>query len=484
MDSGGFFGFGGAYGDASLPLDDDYVALRQAIWRAADDGYKHAVETLTKKRAYLRDKHIADRPNDFSPAPAVQHIDPTAVFRFDEALWEDNLRRISGRFKQCEPVQESGARLLVAAGNRYVVNSEGTRLRVADRGALLVISAAVQADDGMRIADSRTFAGDTADDFPPLEKLLAEVDNLVATLTQALQAPVIEHYTGPVLFEGVAAAQVFQSLLSEGVAGRPDPVGEQRRMSPSTEKLEARLGTRILPKTFQVWDDPTVHKHADAVLLGHYRYDDEGVAAARVDIVKDGRLENLCLSRAPTKKLSGSNGHGRRAPGGSAPQAAAACLFIDDANAVPNAELKDALIAAAKDAGLEYGVRVRSLHSLSLASQPSDMMSLVMRFQHGGFMQSPSGLSDPVVAHKVYVADGREEPLRGCEFGPADVSHLRRIAAAGDTPFVYNYIGVGLGGATPPTTIVAPPVLFEELQLSKVEQEHDKRPILKAPLFR
>jgi len=63
-----------------------------------------------------------------------------------------------------------------------------------------------------------------------------------------------------------------------------------------------------------------------------------------------------------------------------------------------------------------------------------------------------------------------------------DVTALKRIKAAGDTPTVYNYIG--LGGATPPTTIVAPPVIVDELELSKIEQEHDKPPILKAPLFR
>jgi hypothetical protein len=65
-----------------------------------------------------------------------------------------------------------------------------------------------------------------------------------------------------------------------------------------------------------------------------------------------------------------------------------------------------------------------------------------------------------------------------------DVTALKRIKAAGDTPTVYNYIGLGLGGATPPTTIVAPPVVVDELELSKIEQENDKPPILKAPLFR
>ena len=45
-------------------------------------------------------------------------------------------------------------------------------------------------------------------------------------------------------------------------------------------------------------------------------------------------------------------------------------------------------------------------------------------------------------------------------------------------------ISLGMGGASPPATIVAPPILFEELELSKIEQELDKLPILKAPASR
>jgi hypothetical protein len=94
------------------------------------------------------------------------------------------------------------------------------------------------------------------------------------------------------------------------------------------------------------------------------------------------------------------------------------------------------------------------------------------------------GLDDPVVAYKVYVADGREEPFRGCEFGPMDVTKLKHVAAAGDRPVVHSYVGLGIGRATPPSAIVAPPVLLPELELSKIEQEFDKLPILKAPLLR
>jgi hypothetical protein len=64
------------------------------------------------------------------------------------------------------------------------------------------------------------------------------------------------------------------------------------------------------------------------------------------------------------------------------------------------------------------------------------------------------------------------------------VSKLKRIIAAGKAPVVYNYIGLGFTGATPPSSIIAPAVLFEELDISKIEQEHEKLPILQAPAAR
>lgn len=466
-------------GQANLPVDDDYFAIRQAIWRATDGEYKEAVETLTKKRAYMRDKRIEDRPDDFSQVQPVEHSEPTAVLRFDQARWEENLRRISAHFKQYDQVQDSGVQLSVGAGNAYVVTSEGTRVRTADTGAVLRINAAVQAEDGMRISSGRNYVGDAADDLPPVDEILADIDTLVDDLTAAMKASAIEHYTGPVLFDARSAAQMFRVMLAGGVVGKVDPVGTERRRFAGAENLEKKIGQRILPRSFQVYDDPTVKEFDDTVLFGHYRYDDEGVPAQRLDIVVDGELKDMCLSRVPTKKLSGSNGHARRSPGSSAPAASVGSLFIEDDKGLSDEELKAALLEAAEDEGLEYGLRIESISSVGLGTSQADMLSSIMRVQRRG-----GGLGDPIVAYKVYVEDGREEPFRGCEFGPIEVTELKRILAGGNTPEVYNYVGFGLGGTTPPSTIVAPPVLFEELELSKIEQEHDKLPILKVPLAR
>ena len=485
-DGGGFF-LGGGRGrrgrSSSLPLDDDYLAIRQAIWQVADGEYKEAVETLTKKRAYLKDKNIADRPNDFSPAKTAEQIGPIAVLKFDRALWEKNVQKISGHFKKYQQVQASSVQLMAGAGNTYLVNSEGTRIRYADAKAILTINVEVQAEDGMRLPSTKRYAGSSTADFPPMERIVKDIDALVTELTAAMKAPELERYSGPVLFDDLAAAQLFQALLADGVAGRPDTIGEERRNPFDKGSLEKKLGTQILPKSFQVWDDPKVDKLDGQVLLGHYEYDDQGIPVERVDLVKDGKLEKLCLSRSPIKKLSGTNGHGRRGSGGGGVQANIGCLFIKSNDGVSDEKLKEALIDAAKEAGLEYGVRIKSLSSGS--GMGGGDMRRMMRLLSGGGGGEGVTVGSPVATYKVFVEDGREEPFRGCEFGPIRMTELKRIAAAGEKQRVYNTLGGGsFGGASAPSTIIAPAVLFPEIELAKSEEEHDKPPILEAPASR
>ncbi len=486
--SGGGFSFGGMFGfgrasRSALPLDDDALAIRQTLWRAADDVYKDAVETLTKKRSYMKDKTIADRPNDFAHAPAVEHIGPSAVLDFDRTNWERNLRQLSAHFKTHQKIQDSSVRLLVRAGNSYVVNSEGSRVRIPDHKAWLTVTAVVQAADGQRLVATRNYAGASPADFPPLEQIRKDIDQTVAELTAAMTAPVLEHYTGPVLFDETAAAQLFRTLLADGLAGRAITVGEERRNPSDRENLETKLGTQILPKSFQVWDDPKVVKLGNEVLMGHYDYDDEGLPAERVELIKNGKLEKLCMSRMPTKKLSGSNGHGRRGLGGGDVAASIGCLFIEDNQGVPAVQLKAALIDAAKEAGLDYGVRIKALKSAA-SDADSGRIGTFMRMMRGGGREEAS-LGEPVAAFKVFVADGHEEPFRGCEVGQIRVPELKRILASGDKPQVVSSIGeFGFGKPSAPTAISAPPVLLPEVELSKQEMEHDNPPILLAPALR
>jgi len=479
-DSGGFGMFfggrrgGGFMGRASLPLDDDYTAIRQAIWWATDSNYKSAVETLTRKKAYLKEVNLEDRPHDFSEVKPAEYAGPSAKLEFDKAVWEESLRQISAHFNSYPHIQDSRVQLSVTARNRYVVNSEGTRVRTGSTGTRLSITADVQGKDGMRLSDTITYTVDDPSALPPVLQIIKDSSKLAKNLIEVVKAPILEEYTGPVLFDGKASAELFQRMLSRGLAGSAEPVGSQRSRFRGTENLEKKLGQRILPKSFRVYDDPKVKKVGDTSLSGHYLYDDEGVQAQRVDLIEKGVLKNMLLSRVPTKKLSGSNGHGRLGVGFGGVSASIGSLFVEAEDGKTEKELKAALIEAASDEGLEYGIRVVSMRASSFMPGGRGMRSFLRGRRRGGEGQT---LGDPILIYKVFVKNGREELVRGCEFVPIKVRELRDILEAGKTPAVYNSASSG-------SSVVSPAVIFEEMELIKIEQENPKLPVLDNPLIR
>lgn len=441
--------FRGAGGRGTLPLDDDYVALRHTIWRITDEDYKRAVEILTRKIAYLQDKTMEDRPDDFTPGEPVQAMQPTVALVIDQDVWERKLRDISARFKNHPAIMDSGVEFYAIAVHEYIINSEGTRIRMGDTGALLRISAEIQADDGEYLSDELNYLHETPEKLPALETILADIDRMCDRLVALARAPKIEQYTGPILFEPLAAGKVFEALLANGLCARPTPLGAGGAWQ--EESLEKKLGLRVLPRSMSVVDDSTQKYFEGTPLAGQFDFDDEGTRPRVVELVTDGILTDLVASRAPTKKFKKTTGHGR---GGefSDPTATVGCLYISDENAISKEEMNLELLTAAKEEGLEFAMRIEAM-------------------ERGG----GGRLGAPLYAYRVSAADGTEELVRGLEFLPVQTRALKRILAAGKERKVYNSIG------SVSISYISPAILFEELELRKLTEEFEKPPILKAP---
>lgn len=442
---GRFFGNAGA-----LPLDDDYIALRHAIWLIADVDYKQAVETFTAKKAYLKDKTIEDRPHDYSSAVPVIDHEPLARFSIDRVKWEMNLVRLSERFNKYPQIQFSDVTFFGGSANNWIVNSEGTRLHQGDTGVMIDIDAEIQAPDGMTLFDGKTYLAQTLEQLPSMAQMIFDIDTMCTKLIAQTKADKLEQYTGPVLFEPVAAGNVFHSLLASRLGARPTPLGR----GPDDKSLEKKLGLRILPRSFTIYDDPTPEWFKDKILSGSYTYDDEAVRAKNISIVEKGILKNLVASRSPARKVKQTTGHGRK-PGFGDSRATAGCIYIQDENGISPQELRTELIQAARDEGYEFALRIESITDSSFGS-----------------------LGEPVYAYKVFVDDGHEEPVRGLKILPVETRSLKRLVAAGREQKVYNAM------TRTPTSVISPAIIFEELELARSREEFDKLPYLPSPLQR
>ena len=81
--------------------------------------------------------------------------------------------------------------------------------------------------------------------------------------------------------------------------------------------------------------------------------------------------------------------------------------------------------------------------------------------------------------HKVYVEDGREELVRGLRVEELSVRMLRDIVAAGNDYYVNNLLSRG----NIPTSVIAPSLLFEEIELSTPQGPQQKPALLRHPFF-
>ncbi len=435
-----------------LPFEDDYTAIRHALWRLTDQEYKQGVEILARKKAYLQDKQDDDRPADYTSAKPIKQLAPAAKLTFDQQMWTKNVERLSARFKKHPDIQNARVSFFAGAINSYSVNSEGLQLREGDTGVLIGIAATTQAKDGMFLSDSLSYVAEQFDELASVDDMLSDIDAMCAKLTALSKAPTQDQYTGPVLFDAPAAGQVFGSLLSIGVCAQPKPLGAGS--SWDERSMEKKIGLRILPRSFEVYDDATNRLFEDDVLVGAYKFDDEGTPVHRVNLVEKGILKNMLAGRAPTRKVVGTTGHARGAQLGD-PRATIGCLYIRDKQAVSSADLKEDLISVAKEEGLEYGLRVETCRA-------------------GGWRRP----GNPIYAYKVYASDGHEELVRGLQFSSIPVRAMKRIVATSDEYAVTNSL------SPVSTSIISPAVLFEELELNKPEKEFSKLPILLPPHLR
>ncbi|MFQ5805178.1 MAG: metallopeptidase TldD-related protein [Phycisphaerae bacterium] len=466
-DYGGFY-FGGMFGGgmgAPIPIEDDYTAVRQGIWWSTDRQYKSVTENYERKLAFMKTKMIEDKPDDFSREEPAVYFEDRVDVSIDLPRLEQTAVELSRIFRDYPLVQSSSVSVNGSGGNSYLINTEGTRLRTSDRRFSVSINATVQADDGMKLSDSINVYARKLEDLPSLEELSQRCRKMVKQLIAVKKAPKLETYTGPVLFDAEAAASIFSQRLASKFTGGQRPVGSQS----DPDDFEKKLGRRILPRFINVVDDPTQETISNVPVMGHYLYDDQGVKVKPITLVENGRLKALVMSRNPSKEFNKSTGHGR---GAYQPSSSTGCLIVTATDAADDEALKEQLLEACEDEDLEFGIRIASLGSTGRGRG-----RYYPGFDFGGFGGAGGGTT-PLVMYEVY-PDGHEELIRGAEIARFDLKAFKRVLTAGDSPYVLN-----TGGGRQGRTIVAPAMLFEELDLAKIDRDFDQPPILANPLSR
>jgi TldD protein len=480
----------------NLPLEATPRIARRAAWLATDTAYKEALVQLRAKVDARKAGGVGrtDTPSWTNHVASVNE-DPVLVPRLEAVTEiEERAKRLSAGFRGQVHVRDSRVAVTSYLERRWYLSTEGTSITDTRRASGVLIAAASQAQDDQEINQYFLRYGHTAADLPSDQELAAEAKRLSATLLQLRTAPVIDPYSGPVLFEGEGAVGLVRSTLAPHFGGTPLPEG----LPPQQAKqfggaLADKVGLRVLAPALSVVDDPTASIGDGKALIGGYRIDDEGTAAQRVDVIRDGKLMTLLQSRTPSGKGVVSNGHARRTADGGAFRGSATNLFVSSKGAVSRKALQARLIAAAKAEGLPYGLIVRRFDDPAITAAPErsrrELLQLVK--------SSDTDLPPPtLLAYRVY-PNGREELVRGVQLSEVPIRAWKDVIATSRERTVYNFLSAneqwleltvrGAGDGFVPSggiesSIIVPDLLFKEVDVKPSTTGQRPPPRIPSPI--
>ncbi len=468
------------YRNRREPQELDYGSLRHDLWLATDACYKQAVELYAKKQSAVNNRAHVDTTPDFSYLAPVKVIDTVSEQSFDRKRYEELVLRLSSIFNDFPRINSSTVNVEYLPETTLYVNSEGREYIKTSSQIGIEIVASTQATDGMPLAETFSAYAHVPEELPSYDSLARATRAMASTLNAQLDAPTIDAYSGPVLFEGQAAAEVFAQSFAPYVCAQRQPLSDRGvQDNDRYTGLQNKIGARVMAEFLSVQSNPLLKSIAKTPVWGSYSLDDDGVAPQPLSLVEDGYLKTLLSSRNPTKKIRVTNGRQR----GGAPMIDVLELSAPVKKQSDRQAMLKTMMKILKKRSLPYGYIVRRALNQNLL-----YTSLYAQTQ-GDY---PYSLSETTInlldVYRVY-PDGHEELVRGTQAAGMAPSQFKEVLAVGQKPYVYNYLAPAVtspyvtgGSQYLPCTLSVPDLLFEDVEIRPLDGDFPKPPLLASPL--
>jgi len=471
--------------ERDVTIEDDYNAIRRDIWLITDSEFKNAHEVFNSKKAALEVAAEKKEKPDMTKEEPHTYSEPPLEWDIDSVLWKEHVKNVSMVLKSYPYIRNSEVKFLSGYRRQYIVNSEGTRIIKNNITSLFIISATVQTENGVLLTDNRSFNWIDPADFPLETELMAAADDLALYLKELSEADTIDYYIGPILFEGSASAEIWLAMVGEKVSAQEMPMISDESMKTTLQALmpetfASRIGQVILPKNISVYNDPTVTKINNVKLLGSYKFDNEGIPSRKTELIDKGKVTGMLLHRKPFKDWDKSTGSARIGHLGVFSMPYIGNLFIkSDKNVEHKQQLKQ-LKNLCKKQGLDKGYIVRRIfRPLTPSELTQSLKSTFMAYSRG---QKKEFAALPIEIYEVDIKTGKEKLVRDTKFSNLGTRSLRDIVSTSSKSGIYN-INVMQNFLILPISIIAPDVLFEEVEIVHNPGQKEKEPILTSPMF-
>ena len=439
-----------SYGYVDLPFGNHPDGVLHGLWRLTDARYREAVESLFHKRSHeLTYRNTHRHLPSFEKREAQVDLAWQALPQVDHDAWVGYVERLSRQIKRYPEIKDSHVEFQADHTCRIFVNTEGSRLLQCSavwsvEAYLWLLS---ERGDGFPWTLKHTAAD--PEELPDEKLFQRQIRQTVHKLRRLARATTLRSFCGPALLEPAPSGL----LLHEALGHRLE--GNRLLASGEGQTFKDALGQPILPSFLSLRDDPTLTHFDGRSLVGHYRYDDEGVAAENTPLVTRGELRGFLTSRTGIARRHRSNGHARSCYH-QRPISRMGVLLVETDNGLAEPSLRQALLAEIRRQKAPFGVRIVEASSGETATDAYNFQAF---------------LGEINLASKVY-PDGREEWIRGANFVGTPLNAIRGIVAAGDRYEVDNaYCGAESGYL--PVSTISPALVVSELELqSKPDQPY------------
>jgi len=271
------------------------------------------------------------------------------------------------------------------------------------------------------------------------------------------KAPLMKDaYSGPVIFEGEAVAELFIQKLfrNNGLVAYREPDYAVRQNYGSIIKMDDKINQRIFSENITIKETPKLKVFNNTPLIGTFEIDSEGVVPKdELILVDKGILKTMLNDRVPTKKILESNGHSRFTMNGiiaGAQKAPGVINVYYDKGESARLLRKAVLKKAAKD-GLEY-------------------IYVIRKFED----------SRPIGVYQVSIKTGEEQLIRSAIISDFQMSRFKYITLGTREQIVYNTL---LNSSIPVSFIVPQALVFDDISIEKNKNVKSKLPLVSNPLI-
>ena len=424
----------------SIPLEDDLIAMRHKLWLLTDSQFKDAVNQFTRKKETEELQVKREETANFTKEKPVEYYEETKKIDINKKAWEERLKRLSLVFKEHPEIEQSKISLQIWVEIKYLLNSEGARIKDHNIGYRIKIDASTISQNEIPVASSYAFYGYKKNDLPDEMELKKEIKEVIEDINKRLNPEVITGYLGPVLVESPASGFLFLKLIGRNILGDREDYENSRLL------FYNRLNRKMTNRSISVYADPTIQYYNGVFVSDYYLYDAEGVKARKVNVIENGIFKNYLMTRTPIKGFEQSNGYAYMA-GRAKIEPGVSNLFVETKDKMSYEQLKEKLIALCKEQNLPYGLIIRKF----------DINRRI-----------------PTSAVKINVHTGEETPVFGFDaVSVSDLTILDKIIALADDEKVCN---------THKGSCVAPSILIEELEFKENKDLFKKPPLIDSPL--